>query len=99
MNNPMDKIPFNNVQNQGYFDLMGVIQQAQRDPFTFEEQIKRNNPQGYQRALQIRNSANPRDAILQLAQARGMDPNILRMFGLMQYICLERTAKFDINIH
>ena len=82
MNNPMDRIPFNNAQNQGY-NLMDIIQRAQQDPFAFEEQIKRNNPQGYQRALQIRNCANPRDAILQLAQERGMNPNILRMFGLM----------------
>ena len=80
MSSPMDKIPFADVPQQN--DMMGVIRQAQQDPFGFEEQIKRNNPQGYQLACQIRNSANPRQAILQLAQQRGMNPNILKMFGL-----------------
>ena len=81
MSNPMDKIPFATAPQQN--DMMSVLRQAQHDPLAFEAQIKQMNPQGYERACQIRNSSNPRQAILQLAQERGMNPNILKMFGLL----------------
>lgn len=83
MPNPMDKSPFANAPKQLEGDLMSILQQAQQNPAAFEQQIRMNNPAGYERACQIRNSGNPRDAILQLAQQRGINPNILRMFGLM----------------
>lgn len=81
MANPMDKVPFAGAPQQ---DLMlDVLRQAQQNPSIFEEQIKRNNPKGYQMACQIRNSQNPREAILRLAQERGVNPNILKMFGII----------------
>lgn len=81
MSNPMDKVPFVNVPQND--TMMNVIQQARMDPFGFEQRIRQTNPKGYERACQIRNSANPREAILQMAKERGLDPNILRMFGIM----------------
>ena len=83
MSNPMDKTPFANAPKQLEGDIMHILQQAQQNPSAFEEQIRRNNPIGYEQACKIRNSGNPRDAILQLAQQRGINPNILRMFGLI----------------
>jgi hypothetical protein len=54
-----------------------------QNPRAFEEQIRRNNPQVYQRAMQIRNSvANPQQAVMQMAQQRGFNPNILRMLDI-----------------
>lgn len=83
MSNPMDNIPFKNAVQPTQNDIMTVIQKAQQNPALFEEQIRQTNPQAYQQACQIRNSANPREAILQLAQSRGMNPNILKMFGII----------------
>ena len=79
----MDNIPFKNAVQPTQNDIMTVIQKAQQNPALFEEQIRQTNPQAYQQACQIRNSANPREAILQLAQSRGMNPNILKMFGII----------------
>lgn len=86
MPNPMDNAPFvngHNLQLNVQPNLMQIIQQAQQNPNAFEEQMRRTNPQAYEMACQIRNSANPREAILQLAQRRGVNPNILKQFGLM----------------
>ena len=79
MSSPMDKVPFVNGQSN---DFENMLRMAQNDPRSFEERMKRMNPQGYQLACQIRNSPNPRETILQLAQQRGINPNLLRMFGL-----------------
>lgn len=81
MANPMDKIPFANAPQQG--DIMQVLQMARQNPQQFEEQIKRMNPAGYEQACRIRNSSNPQQVIMQMMQQRGMNPNILRMMGLM----------------
>lgn len=81
MSSPMDKVPFSNVSFEN--NMMDIIQRAKNDPLGFEEQIRNNNPKGYEMACQIRNSSNPRQAILQLAQQRGVNPNILRMFGII----------------
>lgn len=83
MSNPMDKSPFANAQRQLEGDLMTILQQARANPRAFEEHIRMSNPAAYQQACQIRNSGNPRNAILQLAQQRGINPNILRMFGII----------------
>lgn len=81
MSNPMDKVPFSNVPQPD--DMMNAIQNAQRDPIGFEAQIKQRNPEAYELACKIRNSANPRQAMIQLAQERGVNPNVLRMFGII----------------
>lgn len=83
MRNPMDNIPFKNAPQQTQDDMMLMIQRAQQNPVLFEEQMRQTNPQAYQQACQIRDSANPREAILRLAQSRGMNPNILKMFGII----------------
>lgn len=90
MANLMDNVRFNSVQPQAActmdssipYDLREVVQQARQNPRAFEERISQMNPQGYQRALQIRNSANPQSIIMQMAQSRGIGPNIFKLFGL-----------------
>ena len=81
MSSPMDKVPFSNDNQSDNF--VNAINNAQQNPAAFEDQFKRMNPQAYQRACEIRNSQNPRQAILQLAKERGVNPNVLRMFGLI----------------
>lgn len=64
-------------------NLANAYQYARQNPQAFEEQFKKSNPQAYQRALQIKNSfANPQEAILRLAQERGINPNIINMLNL-----------------
>lgn len=79
----MDNVKFTSVgptNNQG--NIFDVIQKAKQDPLGFEEMVKQMNPEGYQRALQIRNCANPRAMAIEMARAQGVDPNILSMLGL-----------------
>lgn len=80
MANPFNSVPFTPVGQSN--DLTQIVQQARQNPQAFEEQIKRTNPAAYQQAMQIRNSANPQAIVKQMAQARGINPNILRMFGI-----------------
>ena len=81
MSNIMDNTNFAPIGNRPN-DLQALIQQAKSNPKAFEEHIKRTNPQAYQMAKQLRNCSGPQDAILQLAQQRGIDPNLLRMLNL-----------------
>ena len=85
MGNLMDNTPFNNVPFNGTTPqtIETLIQQIKQNPAAFEEQMRRGNPQAYNMALQIRNSPNPRAAILQLMQAKGFNPSILNMLGLV----------------
>ena len=86
----MDKFQFSQIGNSVSTNaqatppnLAQALNQARRNPQAFEEQFRRNNPQAYQQALQIRNSfANPQQAVMQVAQQRGIDPNILRMLDM-----------------
>lgn len=90
MSSPMDKFQFSQAGTQypanvqaSPPNLAQALNQARRNPQAFEEQFRRNNPQAYQQALQIRNSfANPQQAVMQVAQQRGIDPNILRMLDM-----------------
>ena len=63
-------------------DLMGIMQQARQNPRWLEQQVQRVNPRGYQQALQIRNSPNPMQAVMQMAQANNVHPSILQYLGL-----------------
>ena len=85
MPNLMDNIPFQNAPfcDNNTCDIMQQIDQIRQNPRAFEEHLKRTNPQAYQQALQIRNSANPQAIISQMARQRGVNPNVLRMLGLM----------------
>ena len=85
MANLMDNIPYNPVQNcsGNGCDIVQQFNQIRQNPQAFEEHLKRTNPQAYQQAMQIRNSANPKAIIANMAQQRGLNPNMLRMLGLM----------------
>lgn len=73
-------IPHNNApQNE---DIFSMIERAKNDPRGFEEMVKKTNPQGYQLALQIRNSQNPRAMVIEMARAQNVNPNIYRILGL-----------------
>lgn len=80
----MDRFQFSQMGTpQSSPNLAQMLNQAKRDPVAFEEQFKRNNPQAYQQAVQLRNMfANPQQAVMQLAQQKGINPNILQMLDL-----------------
>lgn len=82
MNSPMDRFGFAGSSN-AQPDLIQVLKQARQNPKAFEEQFKKVNPQAYQQAVQLRNSiSNPQQAVMQIAQQRGVNPNILKMLDL-----------------
>ena len=80
MPNLMDSTHYNSgaMPQQNIEELINKIRQ---NPVAFEDYVRNNNPQAYQMALQLRNSPNPQAVVMQMAQARGLNPNILRMFG------------------
>ena len=98
MSNPLNNLVFNTVgqvpNQQGTApnactfsqgvpcDLKDIIQRARQNPQWLEQEVQRINPQGYQQALQIRNSGNPMQMIMQLAQANRVHPSILQYLGL-----------------
>lgn len=88
MANLMDRTPFNSGTQVCSFannipcDLQNIIQQARQNPRAFEEYVRQNNPQAFQQAMALRNSGNPKAAIMQMLQAKGLPMNILSMFGL-----------------
>lgn len=82
MNSPMDKFGFAGSSNTQP-DLIQALKRARQNPKAFEEQFKKANPQAYQQAVQLRNSiSNPQQAVMQIAQQRGVNPNILKMLDL-----------------
>lgn len=83
MSRAFDNLPFNDSRQIGSVDaFQTMLQQVSQNPKAFEEQLRMSNPQAYQRAMQIRNSSNPRAMLIELAKSRGVNPNILKMFGL-----------------
>lgn len=84
MSNLMDNTPFSSApHNAPTTDLSTLINQARQNPKAFEDYVRQNNPQAYQQALQIRNSANPQAIIMQMAKQKNINPNVLRMLGIM----------------
>lgn len=89
MTNPMDRMASVPVAPQAVQvpnNIQNALQQALQNPKAFEEQFKRSNPQAYQHACSIRNAysngnIDMRSAVMQLARARGIDPNVLSMLG------------------
>ena len=79
MLNPMDNA-FANTSNEQNIDAL--IQQIKQNPAAFEDYVRKTNPQGYQRALQIRNLQNSQAVIMQMMQSSGFNPNILSKLGL-----------------
>lgn len=90
MQNPMDSMGLNPIQQTASpipNNFQNVIQQALQNPKAFEEYIKHANPQAYQHACSIRNAygngnIDMRTAVMQLAQARGINPSVLSALGL-----------------
>ena len=82
MANLMDNTPFVNAGSAQTNNLGQIVQLARQNPSAFEEYVRRTNPQAYQRALQLRNTANPQALVTEMARAQGMAPNVLRLFGL-----------------
>lgn len=88
MANLMDKMQFDGNSQMCTFangipcDLQNIIQQARQNPRAFEDFVRQTNPQAFQQAMALRNSGNPKAAILQMLQAKGLPMNILSMFGL-----------------
>ena len=80
----MDKTMFQQVnpQNGNQVDFNSLANWAKQNPQQFEDYIKRNNPQAYNRALQIRSSTNPQAIIMQMVRDGGINPNIMRILGL-----------------
>lgn len=85
MANLMDNIPFNAVQscNGNGCDIVQHFNEIRQNPRAFEEHIKKTNPQAYQQAMQIRNSANPKAIIMNMAQQKGINLNLIKSLGLM----------------
>ena len=79
MANIMDNASFTTVQNQQVNPLVQQYQYAMQNPTAFVEQIKRSNPQAYQRAMQLAQCSNPQQAVMQILQSRGLNP---AMFNL-----------------
>ena len=84
MPNLMDSTPFNVVQNcnGNGCDIVQQFNNIRQNPRAFEEQLRHTNPQAYQQAMQIRNSANPQAIIMRMAQQRGLNPSVLKTLGL-----------------
>lgn len=82
MPNLMDKASFNAIRQMPAPNLQQMLMQARQNPKAFEEQFKRENPQAYQQAMQLRNSGNTKAAVMQMLQAKGINPNIIQMLGL-----------------
>lgn len=82
MSNLMDNASFNEIRQQPVSNLQQMLMQARQNPQAFEEQFKRANPQAYQQAMQLRNSGNTKAAVMQMLQAKGINPSILQMLGL-----------------
>lgn len=85
--------------HNGSQDFMQAFQRAMLDPRQFTQQMSQSNPLAYQQALQIANSQNPKAAIIQLAQQKGVPSNIIQMLGGRQVLSsVGAQAGFDINI-
>lgn len=83
MSSPMDNFQFNGMQNMVPDPFLNALRQARQNPQAFEENVRRTNPQAYQQAMQLRNTfANPQQAVMQIAQQKGINPNILRLLDM-----------------
>lgn len=84
MSNLMDSTTYTPAQlcHGNGCDIVQQFNNIRKNPRAFEEQLRRTNPQAYQQAMQIRNSANPQAIIMNMAQQRGINPSILKTLGL-----------------
>lgn len=84
MTSPFNNVPFNSVGNLPNWsnDLANLTMQARQNPQAFEDYVRQTNPAAYQQAMSLRSAPNFQQAVLQMAQSRGIPPNVLRMLGI-----------------
>jgi hypothetical protein len=79
MNSPFNNVTFSPVSQNSSNNFMQLLQQARQNPQAFNDFVRQNNPQAYQQAMQIMQSGNPQQVIIQMLQSRGLNP---AMFNL-----------------
>ena len=82
MNNPFNNVTFSPVSQNSSNNFMQLLQQARQNPQAFNDFVRQNNPQAYQQAMQIMQSGNPQQVIIQMLQSRGLNP---AMFNLPKF--------------
>ena len=82
MPNPMDNAVFRTA-NQGVnnVSLQQAYQNAMQNPRAFVEQLKANNPQLVQQAIQLAKSSSPQAVVMQIMQSRGINPAMFNIPG------------------
>lgn len=82
MRNPLDNATYKVVNNTGNnFTIQQAYQNAMKNPKAFIEQLKANNPQLVQRAMQLANSSSPQNVVMQILQSRGINPALFNIPG------------------
>ena len=79
MNNPFNNVTFSPVSQNSSNNFMQLLQQARQNPQAFNDYVRQTNPQAYQQAIQIAQSGNPQQVVIQMLQSRGLNP---AMFNL-----------------
>lgn len=82
MNSPFNNVTFSPVSQNSSNNFMQLLQQARQNPQAFNDFVRQTNPQAYQQAMQIMQSGNPQQVILQMLQSRGLNP---AMFNLPKF--------------
>lgn len=82
MNSPFNNVTFSPVSQNSSNNFMQLLQQARQNPQAFNDFVRQNNPQAYQQAMQIMQSGNPQQVIVQMLQSRGLNP---AMFNLPKF--------------
>lgn len=82
MNSPFNNVTFSPVSQNSSNNFMQLLQQARQNPQAFNDFVRQNNPQAYQQAMQIMQSGNPQQVIIQMLQSRGLNP---AMFNLPKF--------------
>lgn len=82
MPNPMDNAVYNVSNPMGNTQsLQQAYQNAMQNPKAFVEQLRANNPQLVQRAIQLAQSSSPQAVVMQMLQSRGINPAMFNIPG------------------
>lgn len=84
MANSMDRMFSNAVSNMPGtgISIQQAYQRAMQNPKAFADFMRTNNPDAYQRALQVMQSGNPQQMVMQMLQSRGLSAS---MFNLPKF--------------
>lgn len=78
MSNPMDKAMYKSAGNapmmQQQSDIASMYKMAMQNPKAFEENLRRTNPQAYERAVALAKTKSPKDIVMQVLKERGINP-------------------------